>query len=212
MSIAKLNIFCIVLYRTNYTLRGSLEIVIMKLYEVFMNGGQSPRRLPKSVGSLVGFVILVLVVNLGIRAEYRVAHCPSGRLLSVGEKNNLMLRQACALSYSRTNLTPTWTAYHMVAKVVGIATGLPRGIIVEDVRENTLSANEFQILGRQTSALAQLTPLVNFAGIPYWTSSNYATNSVVMLAPLASGARAGLGFKKFGSDAGKGIHHSWASL
>jgi hypothetical protein len=100
----------------------------------------------------------------------------------------------------------------MVAEVVGIATGLPRGIIVEDVRENTLSANEFEILGRQTSALAELAPLVNFAGIPYWTSSNYATNSVVMLAPLASGARAGLGFKKFGSDAGKGIHHSWTSL
>lgn len=164
----------------------------MKFYESFINSARLFWRLLTDVCRLLGVFVLVGFVNLGIGAEYRVVHCPYGCPVSDREDNKLMFRQTYALSYNRANLAPDWAAYHMIAEAVGIATGLPREIIAEEVLENTLSANEFGVSEQQGSVRVQLAPLVNFAGTPYWSISNYATNSVVMPSPLASGAWAGL--------------------
>ena len=164
----------------------------MKVCENSAVGVRLTWRFPEDVCRLMGTLILISLVNLGIGAEYRVVHCPYGCPSSDREDNKLMFRQTYALSYNRSNLSPVWAAYHMVAEGVGIATGLPREIIVEEVPGTTLTANEFEILEQQGSVRVQLAPLVNFAATPYWSSSNYATNSVVMPSPLASGAWAGL--------------------
>lgn len=164
----------------------------MKVFENSAVGARLTCRFPENVCRLIGPLILLSLVSLGIGAEYRVVHCPYGCPSSDHKDNKLMFRQTYALSYSRRNLSPAWAAYHMVADAVGVATGLPRGIIFEEEPESTLTADQFAILERQGSVRVQLAPLVNFAATPYWSSSNYATNSVVMPSPLSSGAWAGL--------------------
>ena len=164
----------------------------MMVYKSFMNIECAFRRPSIGAPRLVGILILMSLTNLSIGADYRVVHCPQGCPISDAEDNRLIFRQTYALSYNTKNLAPAWVAYHMVAEGVGIATGLPRGIIVENVSESTLSAKEFANLEKRGSVRVQLAPLVNFAGTPYWLSSNYATNSVLMPSALANGAWAGL--------------------
>ena len=157
-----------------------------------MNIERASRRFFPEALRLAGILSLVILTNLSTGADYRVVHCPHGCPISDAEDNRLIFRQTYALSFSATNFAPAWVAYHMVAEGVGIATGLPRGVIFENVSGSTLNAEEFALLEEQGSVRVQLAPLVNFAGTPYWLSSNYATNSVVMPPALASGAWAGL--------------------
>ena len=64
--------------------------------------------------------------------------------------------------------------------------------MIDDFVEETLSAADFINAEEAGLSRAQLVPLVNFAGTPYWNDVNYMSNAVARSRNLSLGAWYGL--------------------
>ena len=125
-------------------------------------------------------------------AELRIAHCLHGCPIGSSAENHLILRPIYALSYNTRNKVADWAAYRITSGSIGIASSLSRAAVVDDFVEETLSAADFVNAEDVGLTRAQLVPLVNFAGTPYWNEVNYMSNAVARSRNLSQGAWYGL--------------------
>ena len=155
-------------------------------------------RLPFSAGVLclsriaALAVLLVASVSQSQAAELRIAHCLYGCPEGSSLENHLILRPIYALSYNTRNKVADWAAYRVTSGSIGIASSLSRAVMIDDFVEETLSAADFINAEEAGLTRAQLVPLVNFAGTPYWNEVNYMSNAVARSRNLSLGAWYGL--------------------
>ncbi|MDG2336550.1 MAG: DNA/RNA non-specific endonuclease [Gammaproteobacteria bacterium] len=136
--------------------------------------------------------MLLVITIRSHAAELRIAHCLYGCPEGGSVENHLILRPIYALSYNTQNKVADWAAYRVTAGSIGIASSLSRQSVKDDFVEETLT--ELDFLGSQELGLtrAQLVPLVNFAGTPYWNDVNFLSNAVARSQNLSQGAWYGL--------------------
>ena len=155
-------------------------------------------RLPFSAGVLclsriaALAVLLIASVSQSQAAELRIAHCLYGCPEGSSLENHLILRPIYALSYNTRNKVADWAAYRVTSGSIGIASSLSRAAMIDDFVEETLSAADFINAEEAGLTRAQLVPLVNFAGTPYWNEVNYMSNAVARSRNLSLGAWYGL--------------------
>lgn len=134
---------------------------------------------------------LVLLPQLEA-AELRIAQCLHGCPAGSAAENHLILRPIYALSFNTHTKVADWAAYRVTSETIGIASSLSRDAVVDNFVEETLSAADFNNAEELGLTRAQLVPLVNFAGTPYWRDVNYMTNAVARSRNLSQGAWYGL--------------------
>ena len=141
---------------------------------------------------VVAISLLLVITVQSHAAELRIAHCLYGCPEGGSVENHLILRPIYALSYNTQNKVADWAAYRVTAGSIGIASSLSRQSVKDDFVEETLT--ELDFLGSQELGLtrAQLVPLVNFAGTPYWNDVNFLSNAVARSQNLSQGAWYGL--------------------
>ena len=155
-------------------------------------------RLPFSAGVLclsrIAALAVLLIASLSQSqaAELRIAHCLYGCPEGSSLENHLILRPIYALSYNTRNKVADWAAYRVTSGSIGIASSLSRAAMIDDFVEETLSAADFINAEEAGLTRAQLVPLVNFAGTPYWNEVNYMSNAVARSRNLSLGAWYGL--------------------
>jgi endonuclease G, mitochondrial len=155
-------------------------------------------RLPFSAGVLclsrIAALAVLLIASLSQSqaAELRIAHCLYGCPAGGSSENHLILRPIYALSYNTRNKVADWAAYRVTSGSIGIASSLSRAVMIDDFVEETLSAADFINAEEAGLTRAQLVPLVNFAGTPYWNEVNYMSNAVARSRNLSLGAWYGL--------------------
>jgi endonuclease G, mitochondrial len=155
-------------------------------------------RLPFSAGVLclsrIAALAVLLIASLSQSqaAELRIAHCLYGCPAGGSLENHLILRPIYALSYNTRNKVADWAAYRVTSGSIGIASSLSRAVMIDDFVEETLSAADFINAEEAGLTRAQLVPLVNFAGTPYWNEVNYMSNAVARSRNLSLGAWYGL--------------------
>jgi endonuclease G, mitochondrial len=155
-------------------------------------------RLPFSAGVLclsrIAALAVLLIASLSQSqaAELRIAHCLYGCPAGGSSENHLILRPIYALSYNTRNKVADWAAYRVTSGSIGIASSLSRAAMIDDFVEETLSAADFINAEEAGLTRAQLVPLVNFAGTPYWNEVNYMSNAVARSRNLSLGAWYGL--------------------
>jgi endonuclease G len=137
-------------------------------------------------------VLLIASMSQIQAAELRIAHCLYGCPKGSSSENHLILRPIYALSYNTRNKVADWAAYRVTSGSIGIASSLSRAVMIDDFVEETLSAADFINAEEAGFTLAQLVPLVNFAGTPYWNEVNYMSNAVARSQNLSLGAWYGL--------------------
>ena len=137
-------------------------------------------------------VVLIAFMSQSQSAELRIAHCLHGCPAGSSSQNHLILRPIYALSYNTRNKVADWAAYRVTSGSIGIASSLSRAVMIDDFVEETLSAEDFINAEEAGLARAQLVPLVNFAGTPYWNEVNYMSNVVARRRNLSLGAWYGL--------------------
>ncbi len=137
-------------------------------------------------------ILLLAIAAQSHSAELRIAHCLYGCPEGGSVDNHLIIRPIYALSYNTHNKVADWAAYRVTAGSIGIASSLSRQSVKDDFIEETLT--ELDFLGAQELGLsrAQLVPLVNFAGTPYWNDVNFLSNTVARSQNLSQGAWYGL--------------------
>ena len=137
-------------------------------------------------------VLLIASMSQSQAAELRIAHCLYGCPKGSSSENHLILRPIYALSYNTRNKVADWAAYRVTSGSIGIASSLSRAVMIDDFVEETLSAGDFINAEEAGFIRAQLVPLVNFAGTPYWNEVNYMSNAVARSQNLSLGAWYGL--------------------
>ena len=137
-------------------------------------------------------VLLIASMSQSQAAELRIAHCLYGCPKGSSSDNHLILRPIYALSYNTRNKVADWAAYRVTSGSIGIASSLSRAVMIDDFVEETLSAADFINAEEAGLTRAQLVPLVNFAGTPYWNEVNYMSNAVARSRNLSLGAWYGL--------------------
>ena len=137
-------------------------------------------------------VLLIASMSQSQAAELRIAHCLYGCPKGSSSDNHLILRPIYALSYNTRNKVADWAAYRVTSGSIGIASSLSRAVMDDDFVEETLSAADFINAEEAGLTRAQLVPLVNFAGTPYWNEVNYMSNAVARSQNLSRGAWYGL--------------------
>ena len=137
-------------------------------------------------------VLLIASMSQSQAAELRIAHCLYGCPKGSSSENHLILRPIYALSYNTRNKVADWAAYRVTSGSIGIASSLSRAVMIDDFVEETLSAGDFINAEEAGFVRAQLVPLVNFAGTPYWNEVNYMSNAVARSQNLSLGAWYGL--------------------
>ena len=137
-------------------------------------------------------VLLIASLSQSQAAELRIAHCLYGCPAGSSPENHLILRPIYALSYNTRNKVADWAAYRVTSGSIGIASSLSRAVMIDDFVEETLSAADFINAEEAGLSRAQLVPLVNFAGTPYWNDVNYMSNAVARSRNLSLGAWYGL--------------------
>ena len=137
-------------------------------------------------------VLLIASMSQIQAAELRIAHCLYGCPKGSSSENHLILRPIYALSYNTRNKVADWAAYRVTSGSIGIASSLSRAVMIDDFVEETLSAGDFINAEEAGFTRAQLVPLVNFAGTPYWNEVNYMSNAVARSQNLSLGAWYGL--------------------
>jgi endonuclease G len=137
-------------------------------------------------------VLLIAFMSQSQAAELRIAHCLYGCPAGSSSQNHLILRPIYALSYNTRNKVADWAAYRVTSGSIGIASSLSRAVMIDDFVEETLSAADFINAEEAGLSRAQLVPLVNFAGTPYWNDVNYMSNAVARSRNLSLGAWYGL--------------------
>ena len=137
-------------------------------------------------------VLLIASLSQSQAAELRIAHCLYGCPKGSSSENHLILRPIYALSYNTRNKVADWAAYRVTSGSIGIASSLSRAVMIDDFVEETLSAADFINAEEAGLTRAQLVPLVNFAGTPYWNEVNYMSNAVARSQNLSLGAWYGL--------------------
>ncbi|MDB9968417.1 DNA/RNA non-specific endonuclease [Gammaproteobacteria bacterium] len=137
-------------------------------------------------------VLLIASMSQIQAAELRIAHCLYGCPKGSSSENHLILRPIYALSYNTRNKVADWAAYRVTSGSIGIASSLSRAVMIDDFVEETLSAGDFVNAEEAGFTRAQLVPLVNFAGTPYWNEVNYMSNAVARSQNLSLGAWYGL--------------------
>ncbi len=137
-------------------------------------------------------VLLIASMSQSQAAELRIAHCLYGCPKGSSSENHLILRPIYALSYNTRNKVADWAAYRVTSGSIGIASSLSRAVMIDDFVEETLSAADFINAEEAGFTRAQLVPLVNFAGTPYWNEVNYMSNAVARSQNLSLGAWYGL--------------------
>lgn len=146
-----------------------------------------------SLGRITALIVLLMASMFTSQAvELRIAHCLYGCPLGSSAENHLILRPIYALSYNTRNKVADWAAYRVTSGSIGIASSLSRVAMVDDFVEETLSEADFINAEEDGLAQAQLVPLVNFAGTPYWNEVNYMSNAVARSRNLSQGAWYGL--------------------
>jgi endonuclease G, mitochondrial len=145
-----------------------------------------------SLSRLITPLLAMLLIAPSQAAELRIAHCLHGCPVGSNAENHLIIRPIYALSYNTQNKVADWAAYRVTADSIGIASSLSRAAIVDGYVEDTLSAADFDNAEEGGLARAQLVPLVNFAGTPYWNEVNYLSNAVARSRNLSQGAWYGL--------------------
>lgn len=152
-------------------------------------------RFPRSfaLGWIAAFSVLLPALIVPAQgAELRIAQCLHGCPLGSSADNHLILRPIYALSYNTNTKVADWVAYRVTAGSIGIASSLSREAIIDNFVAQTLSASDFNDAEAVGLTYAQLVPLVNFAGTPYWNDVNYLTNAVARSRSLSQGAWYGL--------------------
>ena len=137
-------------------------------------------------------VLLIAFMSQSQDAELRIAHCLYDCPAGSSSQNHLILRPIYALSYNTRNKVADWAAYRVTSGSIGIASSLSRAVMIDDFVEETLSAADFINAEEAGLTRAQLVPLVNFAGTPYWNEVNYMSNAVALSRNLSLGAWYGL--------------------
>lgn len=146
-----------------------------------------------SLSRIAALAVLLIVSIFPSQAiGLRIAHCLHGCPLGSSAENHLVLRPIYALSYNTRNKVADWAAYRVTSGSIGIASSLSRVSVVDDFVEETLSAADFINAEQAGLTHAQLVPLVNFAGTPYWNEVNYMSNAVARSRNLSQGAWYGL--------------------
>lgn len=125
-------------------------------------------------------------------AELRIANCLYGCPQGGSAENHLILRPIYALSYNTRNKVADWAAYRITPGSIGIASSLSREPVVDNFVADTLKESDFENAEELGFIRAQLVPLVNFAGTPYWRDVNYLSNAVARSQSLSQGAWYGL--------------------
>jgi len=138
------------------------------------------------------FLLTLLISEISLAEEYRIGLCLYGCPAGASNENHLLLRPIYALSYNTVNKMADWAAYRVSAGSIGIASSLSRQPLSDEFVPDTLQVADFA--GSEALGLlrAQLVPLVNFAGTPYWEEVNFLTNSVARSRNLSQGAWYGL--------------------
>lgn len=148
----------------------------------------------KSTTSKLLFLVLLYAGWGGLTQaqEYRIVHCLLGCPTGAAQENPLVLRPIYALSYNEARRMADWVAYRVTAGTVGIASSLRREAAPDAAAYATLAPGDIAAAEAQGLLLGQQAPLVNFAGTPFWSDTNYLSNAVLRSQSLTQGAWNGL--------------------
>jgi len=133
---------------------------------------------------------LLGIILPSVSAEtVRFAHCLGGCPLGAPADNQVVARSLYTLSFNTDNRVADWVAYVVTSGSIGVATNLSRRPERDPFVTTTLELpeNTPSETGDDQLQLHPFTPLVSFAGTPYWREVNYLTN----LAPRTSGLNRG---------------------
>lgn len=147
-------------------------------------------RLDKIATGFLTFVMLIFGSSHG--SEYRVELCYLGCPAGASPDSDIILRPIYALAYNTQYKSADWVVYKVTADSIGIASSLSRDTVPDNYISGTLDSADFADLEGTGLVRSQYVPMVNFAGTPYWSDINYATNVVARSSALNQGAWYGL--------------------
>ena len=148
---------------------------------------------PEIRGCVAVFALLLLLFTPPLQAQiYKFGHCLLGCPQGAAPDNHVLVRSIYTLSFNPATKSADWVAYQVTAGSIGIASSLSRALVPDDFVADTLESADFLAIEEQGLVRAQYAPLVSFAGTPYWSEVNYATNAVVRSSSLSQGAWYGL--------------------
>lgn len=147
-------------------------------------------QLGKSAASFLTAAILSIGSSYG--SEYRVELCYLGCPAGASSDSDIILRPIYALAYNTQYKSADWVVYKVTADSIGIASSLSRDPVPDNYISDTLDSADFADLEGTGLVRSQYVPMVNFAGTPYWSDINYATNVVARSGALNQGAWYGL--------------------
>ena len=148
---------------------------------------------PNSLRSVKACALMVSYL-IAFPAEsqiYRFGHCLFGCPEGLSG-NQTLVRSAYTLLYDENRKSAVWVAYEVTAASLGIASSLSRDLIEDGWVSKALNAADLAALAEQDYVRSQHVPLVSFAGTPYWSEVNFASNATVRSRSLNQGAWYGL--------------------
>lgn len=134
----------------------------------------------------------MLSIGSSYGSEYRIELCYLGCPAGASLDSVVILRPIYALAYNTQFKSADWVVYKVTADSIGIASSLSRNPVPDNYISDTLDATDFADLEGTSLVRSQYVPMVNFAGTPYWSDINYATNVVARSSTLNQGAWYGL--------------------
>ena len=138
-----------------------------------------------------------LLSALSVNAEtVRFAHCLGGCPVGAPASNQVIARSLYTLSYNVDHKVADWVAYIVTPGSIGVATNLSRQPRTDPFVADTLQPEDVVTAddGEQDGHLVlnYFTPLVSFAGTPFWQEINFLTNMVPRNSELNRGSWYGL--------------------
>lgn len=126
-------------------------------------------------------------------SSVKSAHCFAGCPLGPTINREQIVRSIYTLSYNDKTRIADWVAYAVNQSTIGIAAGLSRTPMKDELVSNAIRLDEYEALGDTLQIeRGQLVPLVNFAGTPFWEETNYLSVMVPRKSDLTRGAWFGL--------------------
>ncbi|MCP5346975.1 MAG: DNA/RNA non-specific endonuclease [Gammaproteobacteria bacterium] len=152
------------------------------------------RRISRFVGVMGAALLLTLLVTRPALAEtVRFSNCLGGCPLGAPDTNHVIARSIYTLSFNTEKRIADWVTYVVTAESIGVATNLPRLATPDPAVSDTLNPQDFSSNGEGNRLLLDyFTPLVSFAGTPYWPETNYLSNRVPRNSELNRGSWYGL--------------------
>ncbi len=142
---------------------------------------------------ITGFWLALLHPYSATAQTVRFAHCLGGCPTGAPETNHVIGRSIYTLSFNTEKRIADWVAYSVTAESIGVATNLTRLPSPDPILTDTLRPEDFPVVGEGGSLLLDyFTPLVSFAGTPYWSETNYLANRVPRNSELTRGSWYGL--------------------